>query len=97
MGLVSDAPAVSRLAEYAWDFDGEDADWQWLVKEANFSHRDACEFIVHIGNDPEDDDADPPYWKFCVKRMIAAGCSNEFIAAYVRAKEEGAMRVLFFA
>lgn len=88
---------MSLLAEVEWDFDGEDANWRWLNEHANFSHREACEFIVHIGRDPNDDPADPPYWQVRAKEMEEGGCSKELIATYLEAQKAGAVRILFYA
>ena len=81
---------ITKLAEvYADKLFGEDnINWQWCVQEANFIHQRACEFIIHIGN--------PDYWEERVKEMRAFGCTEDFIQAYLAAKNAGAMRVLFY-
>lgn len=57
-----------------------------------FVHEHACEFIFHIGEPDED-----RIFKDTIKRMRAYGCTEDFITAYVAAKEAGAVRVCFYA
>lgn len=38
-----------RVGQLEWQFDGEDSDWQIMAEHATFSHREAPEFILHIG------------------------------------------------
>lgn len=77
-------------------FEDESVDWEFCVERATFQHKspDACEFILHIGQDPADDDS---YFRAKVEEMREFGCTEEFVAAYTAAKEAGAVRVLFWA
>lgn len=86
----------SVLVEIEWEFpDGDDdINWKFLNQEANFSHRDACEFILHIGAGEAKQDA---YWSNMVHRMKEFGCTDDFIDAYIAAKNTGAMRVMFWS
>jgi hypothetical protein len=90
------ATSFSILTEVNWDFvDGDDdPDWKYLNEHATFSHREACEFIVHIGSDPEEEDS---YAKNKMEHMRAQGCSDLLIEAYREAANHGAMRILFWA
>ena len=88
---------MSNLCEIQWDFDGEDEDWKWLNENATFSHREACEFIVHVGEDDKDATGLTEYARDTAAKMGEAGCSDDFIAEYVKAAQLGAVRVLFYA
>ena len=70
-------------------FDDESADWRYCKDQATFAHAEACEFVIHCGDDD--------YVAGRLQEMTAAGCSADFIAAYRRAAESGAVRVLFYA
>ena len=75
--------------------DGEgnsSVNWHYCVAHATFSHQAACEFILHIGTS-EGEDA---YWPHKLEEMRSYGCTKEFIAAYLKAKDMGATRVLFY-
>lgn len=85
---------VSKLAEVEWNFSENTEDWKWCTESANFAHRDACEFIVHIGGNT---DVESQYWEDRLDDMVAAGCSNGFILSYLHARDLGAERVLFYA
>ena len=86
---------MSKLAEIdASDFfEDESVNWLWCTKFATFEHREACEFVVHIGN--ADDDLD--YAKSKVEQMRSFGCTADFITAYQEAAAAGAVRVMFYA
>ena len=85
---------MSQLAEVdASDyFADESINWQWCCQFATFQHKDACEFVVHIGEASDDLD----YAKNKVDEMRAFGCTADFIAAYQEAAAAGAVRVLFY-
>jgi hypothetical protein len=86
----------SVLVEIEWDFEGDEdnPDWAFCMKNANFVHREACEFILHVG---QDEDGSPAYWRNSIEEMRAEGCTPAFIAAYLEAKDAGAMRVMFWS
>jgi hypothetical protein len=85
----------STLIEIEWDFEDEEgADFQWCLKNATFTHKQACEFILHIG---KDESGSPAYWRSYIEDMRKGGCTEDFIAAYLAAKDAGAVRVLFYA
>ena len=75
-------------------FENENANWQWCVDNATFAHHDACEFIVHIGHEP---DADDSPFRRTVARMADFGCTDEFLLACREAAGLGASWVLFYA
>lgn len=82
---------ASVLIEIKWPFKGDDdPDWLWCVKNANFVHRDrdACEFIIHAGDD---------YYDLAAENMHKGGCSDGFVTVYINAKKMGATRVLFWS
>lgn len=68
-------------------FEDDGPNWQWCKANANFAHRNACEFIVHCT---------PGYWELNVEKMRADGCTEDFIGVYSRAAQMGAARVLFY-
>jgi len=70
-------------------FDDESADWRYCKERATFTHADACEFVLHCGDDE--------YVDGRILEMKAAGCSAAFIDAYRLAAERGAVRVIFYA
>lgn len=86
---------LESIAQIEWDFGEENADWQWCIKNATFSHRDACEFMLYIG-EAVDHDGGIPYWKMFSDEMRTGGCTEEFIAAYLEAKDAGATFALFW-
>ena len=66
---------------------------------ATFTHKDydsvhqVTEFILHIGQD----DADTaPYWQNEVENMRSYSCTDEFIEAYIQAKNLGAVRLMLW-
>lgn len=82
---------LSQIAEIdATDlFEGENINWQYCMQHATFSHKEACEFIIHIGDDE--------FIANCIQEMQEFGCTEDFIRAYREAKATGAWRVLFWA
>jgi hypothetical protein len=83
---------LTTIAEIWWDFDDQDPNWLWCVGHAGFAHREACEFVLYIGSQFADD----AFWKLEIDRMRYGGCTEDFIAAYLAAKDAGAVRVLFY-
>jgi hypothetical protein len=79
---------LTTIAEIWWDFDAEDPNWRWCVAHASFAHREACEFVLHIGSES--------YWTLEVEHMRQGGCTEDFIAAYLAAKDAGVVRVIFY-
>lgn len=80
-----------RLFSLEWEFeDEEDPDWRFCMTRASFSHRDACEFILHCGNSLDD------HVEFVVADMKMFGCSPDFIEAYQEAAKAGATRLLLW-
>ena len=86
--------SMGKLAEIdaSGFFENESVNWRRCTRFATFEHRDACEFVVHIGD--ADDDLD--YAKSKVEQMRRFGCTANFIAAYQAAAAAGAVRVIFF-
>lgn len=58
------------------------------MTHATFTHRDACEFVLHIGSDS--------HWQSQVDEMRVGGCTTDFVDAYLAAKNAGAVRVIFY-
>jgi hypothetical protein len=100
--MSTDAPASSdivftKLAEIEWPFEEDDDDWRYCLEHANFSHREACEFILHVGEDPQRYFSGlTEYASTTIREMTEFGCSKPFIDAYVAAAKAGAIRVLFW-
>lgn len=87
----------SVCAEIEWPFEDGDANWRYCVKNAAFAHKEACEFIVHVGERREAaQDELPDFARHCIEDMKKHGCTPEFIAAYEGAARAGAVRVLFW-
>jgi hypothetical protein len=87
---------LRELGQIQWPFEADD-NWRYCVEHANFSHREACEFILHVGEDPRRDyDGLPEYASRTVRGMLEYGCSKSFIDAYVAVAKAGAIRVLFW-
>jgi hypothetical protein len=88
--------AFSVLAEvYAKDLIGEEnINWRYCNERATFVHRDAdaCEFILHIGSGT----GRGAHAAGVIREMTEYGCTPAFIKAYTDARDEGAMRVLFY-
>lgn len=86
--VLADVDATDFFVDAEGD---ESVNWDWCVANATFSHKDACEFVVHIG------DAAASMEASVVESMKEAGCTEDFINAYQSAARAGAMRVLFHA
>lgn len=82
-------------AEVAWDFEDSDVNWTWCKDNATFLHKEACEFIIHIG-EWDIQDSLPEFARGTIKDMKEAGCTADFIATYDKAARSGAVRVLFW-
>jgi len=82
----------SVLAEIEWKFEGDDdVNWIFLVQHAAFVHKEACEFLLHVGTDKD------RYWANVERKMRECECTDDFIAAYLEAKDAGALRVMFWS
>jgi hypothetical protein len=83
------------MAEEEWPFEDRDPDWNYCMGHSTFTHNDgdACEFIIHIGSDWEKEDS---FFQNKLRDMKKYSCSESFMAAYKKAAESGAMRVLFY-
>lgn len=88
----------SALVEIEWPFEGDtdDPNWSYLNEHANFCHKEACEFILHVGDDTVVDGLND-YARNIINHMRENGCTENFIAAYELAARSGAIRVLFWA
>lgn len=75
-------------------FEGENTNWHWCVDNATLAHRDACEFVLHVGHDP---DADDSPFRRTIARLAESGCTDEFLLACRDAARLGAAWVLFYA
>jgi hypothetical protein len=84
--------AVSVLMEIeATDlFRDENVNWRYCKAHATFSHKEACEFVLHIGDEDE-------YMQSKIDEMLEFGCTIEFVRCYEKAAKMGATRVLFWA
>jgi len=87
-GGGSDVIELTKTAEILRDFDDEDPNWIWCMAHASFAHREACEFILYIGSDDHS--------SLHVEHMRKGGCTDDFVAAYLAAKDAGAVRVIFY-
>ena len=100
---------LDSIAQIEWDFGDENADWKWCMENATFSHREACEFILYIGDAALESVLcqglrvtflqanGTSYWEMFSTKMREDGCSAEFIAAYLEAKDAGAIFALFWS
>lgn len=86
----SNLPHFTTMAEVEASefFPDENVNWNYCMTQATFSHRDACEFIIHCG--------DPDFVKNRATHMRNFGCTPAFIDAYLLAAASGAIRVLFY-
>jgi hypothetical protein len=84
------ARRFSILAEVEWHFEEGDVNWRYCKAQASLGHRYANEFILYIG------EAEDGFWVRKMDEMRAFGCTEDFIAAYEAARDDGAMRVLFW-
>lgn len=71
---------------------GESAEELFCRDRCAFEHREAGEFVLHIGDQDQLD-----YRDRMVADMKEAGCDKRFIALYKEAAEGGAVRVIFYA
>lgn len=69
-------------------FGEENVNWRYCLDNAAFSHREACEFIVHLG--------DTDFQQMVIDEMTEYGCTADFVQAYKDAAATGALRVLFY-
>lgn len=83
-------PHFTTMAEVdATDlFKDESINWHYCNEMATFSHREACEFIIHSG--------DNDFVERKIKEMKSFDCTEEFINAYRVAAASGAIRILFY-
>ncbi len=93
-GMKTNAKRTKRRAksplvevEASAFFQDENENWKYCVDHATFVHKEACEFIIHCG--------DVDFRKSTAERMKRLGCTEDFIAAYLRAATK-AVRVLFY-
>jgi hypothetical protein len=70
-------------------FEDESINWKYCRCHATFSHKEACEFIIHSG--------DPEFVENTVDEMVSFGCTKDFIESYKLAAASGAVRVLFWS
>lgn len=80
-----------KLLTYQWNFEGDidDPNWAYCMSNAVFSHKEACEFILHIGSNKDKD-----FWQNEVVKMMEALCTPAFVNLYIAAKDAGAIRLL---
>lgn len=88
---MKDLPHFSTLAEVNAEdlFENENINWKFCTEHATFSHKEACEFIIHCG--------DKEFTEGMEQRMKDFGCTQAFRDAYRIAAASGAVRVLFWA
>jgi hypothetical protein len=93
---LSGAVTVSVMVEIGASelFENENVNWQYCMKHATFSHKEACEFILHIG---DKDCYEKSHAERTLEEMRDFGCTVEFIRCYEEAVKMGATRVLFYA
>ena len=85
------SPHFTTMAEVNADsyFEDESVNWKYCMCHATFSHKEACEFIIHSG--------DNDFVEHKVEEMKEFGCTEDFINAYKMAAASGAIRVLFWS
>lgn len=66
-----DFTVLADVDASAW-LDGENELWQYLVTNAAFAHRDACEFIVHLFDEDTDHITE-------MEQLLANGGSPELV------------------
>jgi hypothetical protein len=74
-------------------FENHGVDWEYCKKHGTFQHKEACEFVLHIGTER----GKGSYVETKITEMKEFGCTHLFMGAYLRAAEQGAVRVLFYA
>lgn len=77
-------PMVEVDADFL--FENESENWKWCLDNATFTHREACEFIIHLGKDTI---FEPSFKKY--------GCSKEFSRLIAQARAAGAEWLLLYA
>lgn len=87
------SPLAEIYADKLFGHSDDHPNFLYCVERASFQHAEACEYTLHIGDPTED----PPHWEGVVQEMVAYGCTQDFIDAYLAAKDAGAVRVLFYA
>jgi len=80
--------AEVEASEFFDSNEGESVNWHYCNERATFSHKHACEFILHCG--------EAEFTKRKVDEMKAFGCTTAFIDTYISAAASGAVRVLFY-
>ncbi len=73
-------------------FANESPDWRYCVENASFSHREACEFIIHIGMD------DDETFEERLREMHAYDeCSEDFLELMRIARQQKAVWLMLHA
>lgn len=80
-------------ADIDWQFEEGDADHEFCKKNASFTHVEACEFVLHIGQDTHEEDS---HFNVMLRKMKEEKCSEDFIEQYRQAGELGAIRAIFY-
>lgn len=89
--VTADVDASDLFSDDASD--PNHVNWRFCMERATFRHRDACEFILHIGGGLGSED----YADTTMAEMQRFGCTAAFINVYEQARRAGAMRVLLHA
>ncbi len=85
------------IAEEELPFKGEkDRDWLWCMEHATFRHKEACEFIIHITHELDDEDGEP-YWKTTLKEMEKGKVSATLRKLFKDAAEARASALLVYS
>lgn len=67
----------------------KDSDWSKIQEVCCFSHKDACEFIVYLGEDPQS-------IKWSLEAFNKKGLSEEFVLKCIEAIQNGYRYICFY-
>ena len=70
-------------------FEDESPDWKYCIEHATFSHREACEFMLYIGDDTSAE--------VLRAHMSTNGCSQDFLALVELATKRKAVWLMLHA
>lgn len=80
---------VAQIEYSRWgDEKSPTSNWSLIQKHGCFSHAEACEFIIHLG--------DKDYFKERVKDLTDFGFSKDFITLCKKANEQGFKYACFY-
>ena len=80
---------ITKQVDASELFGDDNINWHYCEQNATMAHANACEFILHLGDDKD-------FQEHIIEEMQAFGCTQDFIDEYRKAMQQRVSDILFY-